>query len=156
MRPEQVCQLLIALYNEDFLLPLAQNLHKLPFESRKDSQIILSTTFRFKDPARNQSEPFILADLLVRRQEVFVTLCQCYERMESAMPAGTALRQALQRDAVAALILYKEPNEYLNFDNIDINRPASGQGIFWSFFNWIHKGPFEISADAFSTFRVPT
>jgi len=37
---------------------------------------------------------------------------------------------------------------------VDPNVPASGRGVFWKFFEWIDKSAFEVTADAFSTFRV--
>ena len=37
---------------------------------------------------------------------------------------------------------------------IDRDRPQSGRGVFWRFFDWIDKSSFEVAADAFTTFRV--
>jgi calcium binding protein 39 len=37
---------------------------------------------------------------------------------------------------------------------VDVGRKQSGEGLFWNFFRWIDKGSFEVSADAFTTFRV--
>jgi calcium binding protein 39 len=42
----------------------------------------------------------------------------------------------------------------LDLANVNPDIPASGNGIFWRFFDWIDKGAFELSADAFNTFRV--
>lgn len=73
------------------------------------------------------------------------------------MPCGTILRQALQYDTIAAVILYDEsrPGEKaVQIKDVDISRKQSGQGLFWEFFQWINKGTFEVSADAFTTFRV--
>ena len=52
------------------------------------------------------------------------------------MPCGGILREALKYDAIAALLLYDEPME-------------DGKTL-----DWIDKGAFEVSADAFNTFRV--
>jgi len=73
------------------------------------------------------------------------------------MPCGTILRQALQHDSIAALILYDEskPGERaVQLKEVDVGRKQSGEGLFWNFFRWIDKGSFEVSADAFTTFRV--
>lgn len=73
------------------------------------------------------------------------------------MPCGTILRQALQYDTIAAVILYDEsqPGEKaVQLKDVDISRKQSGRGVFWEFFTWINKGSFEVSADAFTTFRV--
>jgi calcium binding protein 39 len=73
------------------------------------------------------------------------------------MPCGGILREALKIDAVAALLLYDEPMEdgkSIDLGNVNPDVPASGNGVFWKFFGWIDKGAFEVSADAFNTFRV--
>ena len=73
------------------------------------------------------------------------------------MPCGTILRQALQYDTIAAVILYDEsqPGEKaVQLSTVDVGKKQTGKGIFWNFFQWINKGSFEISADAFTTFRV--
>lgn len=73
------------------------------------------------------------------------------------MPCGGILKEALKHDAVTALILYDEPSLHgrpLDLGSIDTDQPASGQGVFWKFFGWIDKSLFEVSTDAFDTFRV--
>lgn len=73
------------------------------------------------------------------------------------MPCGTILRQALQYDTIAAVILYDEsrPGERaVVLQDVDVTKKQTGQGLFWNFFGWINKGSFEVSADAFTTFRV--
>lgn len=73
------------------------------------------------------------------------------------MPCGGVLREALKYDAIAALLLYDEGDEdgkQLDLANVNPDVAASGNGIFWRFFDWIDKGAFELSADAFNTFRV--
>ena len=73
------------------------------------------------------------------------------------MPCGGVLREALKYDAVAALILYDEPNPEgaaRNLAEVDTARASSGQGTFWKFFDWIVKSSFEVCTDAFNTFRV--
>jgi calcium binding protein 39 len=76
------------------------------------------------------------------------------------MACGTILRQALQYDTVAAVILYDESqpdstkDQAVQLKEVDVTKPQSGNGVFWKFFGWINKGSFEVSADAFTTFRV--
>lgn len=73
------------------------------------------------------------------------------------MPCGGILKEALKHDAVTALILYDEPSNHgkpLDLGSIDTSQPSSGHGVFWKFFDWIDKAAFEISTDAFDTFRV--
>lgn len=138
------------------MLPhLAKNIHRLPFESRKDAHIIFSNVLRFKLP--NQDLPWALNYLAEQRPDIITTLCHGYDHRESAMPCGNILREALKLDAIAAIILYDEPlpeGQKIDLRKVDSTIPSSGQGVFWKFFDWIDRGAFEVSADAFSTFRV--
>ena len=85
-------------------------------------------------------------------------LCNGYNHKESALPAGTVLREALKSDAAAAIILYDDPGEGSSsskgLNGIQLEVQQSGRGVFWKFFDWIDKGSFEVGADAFTTFRV--
>ena len=153
--PDQVFQLVNLLVTEDLLRVLAENIHRLPFESRKDTQTIISTVLRYKQPGEEQ--PIALQYIITTRPEVIIALCNGYDRRESAMPCGGILKEALKHDAVTALILYDEPSLHgqpLDLGSIDTDQPASGQGVFWKFFDWIDKSLFEVSTDAFDTFRV--
>jgi calcium binding protein 39 len=61
------------------------------------------------------------------------------------------------QDTLAAIILYDDskPGESaVQIRDIDVGRQESCRGLFWTFFDWINKGSFEVSADAFNTFRV--
>jgi calcium binding protein 39 len=154
VNPELVFQLLSAILSDDLLYVLAVNIHKLPFESRKDAQVIFSSAFRYK-PA-GQTDPQVLHHIVQFRPDIIIALCRGYDRRESAMPCGGVLREALKYDAIAALLLYDEGEDgkQLDLANVNPDVPASGGGIFWRFFDWIDKGAFELSADAFNTFRV--
>ncbi|KAK8227279.1 Mo25-like protein [Phyllosticta capitalensis] len=153
--PEQVYQLVNLICAEDVLLLLAQNIHKLPFEARKDTQLTISNAFRYKLPSSPHAEPPAMNYVLSNRPEVIIELCYGYERRESAMACGGVLREALKHDAVAALILYDEPDRRGKdmLAHIDPTVPSTGQGVFWKFFEWIDRGAFEACADAFNTFR---
>lgn len=73
------------------------------------------------------------------------------------MPCGVILREALKFDVVTAVILYDQSNEgepAVRLSELKPNLPQSGNGVFWNFFHWIDKSNFEVSADAFTTFRV--
>lgn len=132
-------------------------MHLLPFEARKDAQIIFSHILRFKPAGAQQGDPSAVSYLVLQRPEVIVELCRGYQYPQSAMPCGTILRQALQFDTIAAVILYDEsqPGENaVQLNTVDVGRKQTGHGLFWNFFQWINKGSFEVSADAFTTFRV--
>ncbi|KAF2239450.1 Mo25-like protein [Viridothelium virens] len=153
VNPDQVQHLVTYLIQDDLLHLLVTNLHKLPFESRKDTQVIISNIFRYQAPGSTSTEPVALSHICYRKPEIILALCHGYDRRESFMACGGVLREALKRDAVAAIILYHEPDQTLDLSNIDPSTPASGKGVFWKFFYWIDKGAFELSADAFNTFR---
>lgn len=144
--------------SEDVLLPLASNIHRLPFETRKDAQVIFSSLFRYKPQVSGPpQEPPVLLYVVNTRPGIVSALCHGYDYRESAMPCGGILREALKHDTICALILYDEPIESgkpKGLSGVDHNIPASGKGVFWKFFDWIDKGAFEVSADAFATFRV--
>jgi len=62
----------------------------------------------------------------------------------------------LKFDVVAAIILCDESREgepAIRLRDLLLNTQQSGNGIFWEFFEWIDRGSFEVSADAFTTFR---
>lgn len=156
--PEQLYQLVTGIIEEDLLYLLAVNLHKLPFESRKDSQVIFSYVFRFRPAtASPKSVPPALAYVIDKRPQVLVELCKGYDYKESATPAGTVLREVLKSEAAAAIILYEDgeaPGSSIRgLEAITKDRPQSGNGVFWNFFDWIDKSSFEVAADAFTTFR---
>lgn len=73
------------------------------------------------------------------------------------MPCGTILREALKFEVVAGIILYDQSREgepAIRLNEVEPGEPQTGEGIFWNFFQWINQGSFEVSADAFTTFRV--
>lgn len=157
--PDAVYQLVNQILAESLLPFLVENIFRLPFEARKDTQTIISNVFRFRNPGSTSPEPDALKEVLRRQPEIIVRLCNGYERRESASPCGGILKEAIKWDAVAAVILYDEPSTDgrtidIYSSDIDITRPSSGQGVFWSFFDWIDKSSFEVSADAFDTFRL--
>ncbi|ATY67458.1 conidiophore development hymA [Cordyceps militaris] len=156
--PEQIYQLVTGMIDEDLLHLLAVNLHRLPFESRKDTQVIFSYVFRFRPAAAApKSDPIALSYVVCNRPQVLVELCRAYDHKESATPAGSVLRELLKNEAAAAVILYDDGDapgsSAKGLNAIDRDRPQSGRGIFWKFFDWINKSSFEVAADAFTTFR---
>ncbi|KAI9825748.1 MAG: hypothetical protein M1819_000466 [Sarea resinae] len=159
--PEQVNQLVTSALQEDLLLSLAKYLRRLPFESRKDCQVIFSYVLRFNPPNSNSNEPIALRHVINNKPEVITELCKGYQRngpgeSSSAIASGTVLREVLKHDAIAAIILYDEPEaggRARRLTNIDPEVPQTGNGVFWRFFDYIDKGTFEVSADAFTTFR---
>ncbi|CEL07492.1 Putative Conidiophore development protein hymA [Aspergillus calidoustus] len=154
--PDQVHALVQAMLQEDLLYELAGALHNLPFEARKDTQTIFSHILRFKPPQANSPDPPVVSYIVHNRPEIIIELCRGYEHSQSAMPCGTILREALKFDVIAAIILYdqsKEGEPAIRLTEVQPATPQHGTGIFWRFFHWIDRGSFELSADAFTTFR---
>ncbi|KAL4935421.1 conidiophore development protein hymA [Aspergillus oleicola] len=153
---DQVHALIQAMLQEDLLHELALALYKLPFEARKDTQTIFSHILRFKPPHSNSPDPPVISYIVHNRPEIIIELCRGYEHSQSAMPCGTILREALKFDVIAAIILYdqsKEGESAIRLTEVQPNVPQRGTGVFWRFFHWIDRGSFELSADAFTTFR---
>lgn len=155
--PEAVSQLVSSMVQEDFFYALTHSLHLLPFEARKDSQSILSNAFRFRPPGATADEGPALAHVIDQRSEVIVELCRGYDHKESSMPCGVVLREILKFEHVTAIILHDQSQgdePAVKASELDLGATQSGEGIFWKFFSWIDKGAFEVSTDAFTTFRV--
>ncbi|BCR93663.1 Mo25 family protein [Aspergillus luchuensis] len=154
--PEQVQALVQATLQEDLLYELAQGLHRLPFEARKDTQTIFSHILRFKPVNASHADPPVISYIVHKRPEIIIELCKGYEHIQSAMPCGTILREALKFDVIAAIILYDQSEEgepAIRLTEVQPGVPQEGNGIFWRFFYWIDRGSFELSADSFTTFR---
>ncbi|KAK1141083.1 Hym1p [Aspergillus melleus] len=154
--PEQVHALVQATLQEDLLYELSRYLHRLPFEARKDTQTIFSHVLRFKPAHGNHADPPVISYIVHNRPEIIIELCKGYEYSPSAMPCGTILREALKFDVIAAIILYDQSQEgepAIRLTEVQPGIPQGGTGIFWRFFTWIDRGSFELSADAFTTFR---
>ena len=155
--PEQVAHLVNSIIQEDLLHSLAKSIYLLPFGARKDTQAIFSHVLRFKASIATSPDPPALTYIVDVRPEVVVELCRGYDHRESAMPCGIVLREALKHDPVAAIILYDQSTKdgmAAKVDDIDFQRKQTGEGVFWNFFSWIDRGAFEVSTDAFTTFRV--
>lgn len=156
--PDQVHALVQATLQEDLLYDLSRTIHLLPFEARKDTQTIFSHILRFR-PSNYapDKDPPVISYIVHHRPEILVELCRGYSESQSAMPCGVILREALKFDVVAAVLLYdqsKEGEPAVRLSDLKPNLPQKGDGVFWSFFDWIDKSSFEVSADAFTTFRV--
>lgn len=152
-----VAELIEHMKKEDFLLNLATSIHLLPFEARKDSQTIFSYVLRFRPPNSIAEDAPALAYVIDERPEIIATLCRGYANKDSSMPCGVVLREILKHEPVTALILHdqsaaNEPSP--RYCDLDTQVPQSGHGVFWEFFDYIDKSVFEVSADAFNTFRV--
>ena len=155
--PEAVSHLVSDMIKEDFFYHLTRSIHLLRFEARKDSQTILSYALRFRPPGSTDEDTPAVAHVIDHRPEVIVELCRGYAHRESAMPCGAVLREILKHEHITAIVLYDESQRdgepAIRFNDMDLEKPQSGKGVFWNLFDWIDNAAFEASTDAFSTFR---
>lgn len=94
--------------------------------------------------------------MVKERPQIITKLCEGYAHRESASPCGGMLREALKSENVAAIVLYdgqEQDERTLNLSTNVTRELPHRIGAFWKFFDWIENSAFEISADAFSTFR---
>ena len=72
------------------------------------------------------------------------------------MPCGAVLREILKNEHITAIALHDESQgeePAIHFNDMNLEQPQTGRGVFWSLFDWIDSAAFEASTDAFSTFR---
>ncbi|KAJ5827044.1 Armadillo-like helical [Penicillium robsamsonii] len=154
---DQVHALVQATLQEDLLFDLSKSIHLLPFEARKDTQTVFSHILRFRPNSYGmEKDPPVISYLVHHRPEIIVELCRGYMQSQSAMPCGVILREALKFDVITAIVLYDQSSEgesAIRLSEVKPNHPQRGDGVFWRFFDWIDKSNFEVSADAFTTFR---
>jgi calcium binding protein 39 len=143
---------------EDLLFQLARSIRKLPFELRKDTQAIVTHLLRFKPPeSPGPGDPPAIHYIANHRPEVVIELCRGFEDNNSALSSASILKEAIKFEAIAAIVLCNDSPELqpaVRAQQLNVDVPQSGDGIFWQFFDWINKGSFEVSADAFTIFRV--
>lgn len=153
--PALVRSLFDSVIREDLLFELAHGIRKLPFEARKDTQSIVTHILRYK-PTNGPGDPPAIDYIVHQRPEVIIELCRGFDDPQSALSCASILKEAVKFDVIAALILYDQSNEHepaVRLNDINAEQPQTGDGIFWRFFEWIDKGSFEVSADAFTIFR---
>ncbi|KAI9860805.1 MAG: hypothetical protein M1824_002840 [Vezdaea acicularis] len=152
--PETIAALVANILSEDLLIILARNLYRFPFEARKDTQTIFSYTLRHNPTQTQEGEPSAgLTYVVKKRPETIIELCMQYEHADKGMLAGGVLRELLKVEPVAEIILMDEPGLGGRLGGWNHDVPRTGKGVFWRFFEWIDESSFEVSADAFSTFR---
>lgn len=159
INPEQVHSLVLSIMEDDYLLRLAIALRRVPFEARRDIQLILSYVLRYVPPgAGNTTEPMALNLIVHRCPQVLVELCNAYKFKDCSAAAGTVIKEVIKNADAQAIILFDDGQEpgssFQGVEGINQDRKQSGNGSFWRFFDYIDKSTFEVAADAFTTFRV--
>ncbi|KAF8454467.1 Mo25-like protein [Kalaharituber pfeilii] len=127
--PEQVHALATEALSTDLLPLLCSNLHRLDFEVRKDVTAIYTALLRYGQDRRLPTVEYISQ----RRPDTLLILLRGYEMPEISNNCGTMLRDSIKYEVLANLVL---------------NDPG-----FWRFFDYVQGGSFDVSSDAFSTFK---
>lgn len=68
------------------------------------------------------------------RPDTLITLIRGYEQKDISSNCGQILKEALKYESLARVILYDQS--------------------FWHFFTYVQGGKFDVSSDAFGTFKV--
>lgn len=125
---EQISQLVQEIYNASVLPLLIRHLVKLDFESKKDVALIFNNLLRRQIGTRSPTVEYLCA-----RPEILMTLVRGYEVPEIALTCGTMLRECIRHEHLAKIILLSDQ--------------------FYDFFRYVESATFDISSDAFSTFK---
>lgn len=156
--PQKVGELVNSMIKDDFFYILVRSFPYLPGGPvRKDAQSILNHALRFRPADRACEEAPALGHIIDDRPEVIIELCRGYEVQECATSCGAVLKEVVKNQDATAIIFYDQhgPGEHaIRIDEVDANLRQSGEGIFWRFFEYVKEGKFEVSTDAFNTFRV--
>lgn len=117
-------------------------MRSLNFQGRKDTQAIFSYCLRFR---ADDHPPLI--QYIYHKPETLVQLCFGYESADSAIQCGSIVREALKFRIIAEMM----------YSGRSGGGPAADEELsklLTNFFTWIDRGNFQVSADAFTTFRV--
>lgn len=124
----QVAQLAQEVYNANILPMLIKMLPKFEFECKKDVGQIFNNLLRRQIGTRSPTVEYLGA-----RPEILIQLVQGYSSKEIALVCGLMLRECIRHDHLAKIILTSD--------------------VFYTFFTYVQSEVFDISSDAFSTFK---
>lgn len=127
----QVAQLAQEVYNANILPMLIKMLPKFEFECKKDVGQIFNNLLRRQIGTRSPTVEYLGA-----RPEILIQLVQGYSVPDIALTCGLMLRESIRHDHLAKIILYSD--------------------VFYTFFLYVQSEVFDISSDAFSTFKELT
>jgi len=116
-----------AIANEIFPL-LISSLFKLDFEARKDAAVIFNNILRKTSGSRQ-----IGIEYICRNPNILNQLIQGYQTSEIAFNCGSMLKNCASQEALCKLILNSES--------------------FFCLFDFIESGNFDVSSDAFGSFK---
>ena len=98
-------------------------------QAKKDVVAVFNNLLRRQLGTRSPT-----VEYLCTREPILYTLVSGYENPDIALHCGMILRECIRHEALAKLLLYSES--------------------FWKFFEYVELSNFDISSDAFATFKV--
>lgn len=118
------------IYESNLLEILVQEIEKFPFEARKDAVIIFNSLLRRQIPPNRQ---IVAENIRDNRRDLLRDLLNGYDQSERTLHYGLILRECIKYDFLAEIIL---------------NLPE-----FQKLFDYIQLPTFDVSSDAFATFK---
>ena len=118
------------IYENNLFEILVQEIEKFPFEARKDGVIIFNSLLRRQIPPNRQ---IVAENLRDTRSNLLKDLLNGYDRPERTLHYGLMLRECIKFEFLAEIVL---------------NLPEFGK-----LFDYIQLPTFDVSSDAFATFK---
>ncbi|BFZ62426.1 Hym1p [Saitoella coloradoensis] len=126
--PDQFAALCQESYATDLLPLLALNIWRFEFEARKDVTSIFNTMLR-----RQLGQRYPTVDYLCGKEDTLFALIKGYNNKDIALNCGQMLRECIKFESLAKIMLFSD--------------------YFWMFIGYVENGNFDITSDAFSTFK---
>jgi len=126
-QPELIGQLVLEVLQTDLLSQLVANLDVAEFESRKDISQIFNALLQ-REVAGQSVYQYVAV-----HPEVIQMLVNSYENPAIALTAGTMLRECLHFEVLARHLIESDS--------------------FYKFFSYVEMSNFDVSSDAFATFK---
>ncbi|CAK4712556.1 unnamed protein product [Aphanomyces euteiches] len=124
--PQKCAQLSTLLIADNVMPRMVLNLATMPFEARKHVAQI------YNNFMRRDLGGFVA--YIERQPQIISALVRGYENSDIALNCGTMLRESIRHESLARQVLYSDD--------------------LWKFFdNYVHLPNFDVSSDAFATFK---
>ncbi|KAJ1902929.1 Calcium-binding protein 39, partial [Tieghemiomyces parasiticus] len=123
-----VAQLSQETYKNDILPLFVTHLSKMEFETKKDAVHIFNSLLR-----RQIGSRWPTVEYLCTQEKMLGNLVHGYENPDVALNSGMMLRECLKHESLARIVLYS-PH-------------------FYKFFNYVEFTTFDVSSDAFASFK---
>jgi len=116
------------MYNTNALVLLVDTINLFEFEAKKDCAVVFNNLLR-----RRVGNAFPTVEYIYKHAEVLERLVDGYEDAEIALNCGSMLRECIQYESLAKVILYSDQ--------------------FFKFFEYVELTNFDLASDAFATFK---